>query len=157
DDEWVFPLGDPFRFAGNDVIDARGLFAGIACNATCSNLPTVGFTAYGGGGNDLIIGSQAGDHLAGRSGDDEINGGRGVDLIYGDSGVNVDILTRALTITHTNASPAPTLDRNQLATGKTFAPYPSPVADLLIAGRDLIRGEGTGAVLGGNEAGYDDV
>jgi Ca2+-binding RTX toxin-like protein len=35
-------------------------------------LPSVGFTAYGGAGNDLIIGSQTGDHLAGGSGDDEI-------------------------------------------------------------------------------------
>jgi hypothetical protein len=95
DDEWVFPLADPYPYAGNDVIDASGLFAWIVCDATCSNLPTVGLTAYGGQGDDLIIGSQAGDHLAGGSGDDEIAGQRGVDHIYGDSGVNVNILTRA--------------------------------------------------------------
>ena len=28
DDEWVFPLADPYDYAGNDVIDASGLFAG---------------------------------------------------------------------------------------------------------------------------------
>ena len=78
----------------------------LAPRATC---PTVGFTAYGGLGDDLIIGSQAGDHLAGGSGDDEIRGLRGVDHIYGDSGVNVDVLTRALDIATINRSPLPTV------------------------------------------------
>ena len=68
--------------------------------------PTVGFTAYGGLGDDLIIGSQAGDHLAGGSGDDEIRGLRGVDHIYGDSGVNVDVFTRALDIATVDRSPS---------------------------------------------------
>ena len=36
----------------------------------------LGITAYGGAGNDLIAGSQAGDHIAGGSGDDGILGGR---------------------------------------------------------------------------------
>ena len=133
DDEWVFPLADPFTYAGNDVIDASGLLATLACNATCSNLPTVGFTAYGGAGNDTIVGSQAGDHLAGGSGDDTISGGRGADHIYGDSGFNVDILTRALTVATSNASPRPTLDR------------------------DVLYGEGAGTVAGGPQGAYDDV
>ena len=90
DDEWMFALGNPFRLAGNDVIDASALFADLACNATCTNLPTVGITAYGGAGNDTIIGSQTGDYLAGGSGDDTILGLRGIDQIYGDSGVNVE-------------------------------------------------------------------
>ncbi len=94
DDEWVFPLADPYDDAGNDIIDASGLFAPpwITCNGSgcMPALPTVGFTAYGGEGNDLIIGSQAGDHLAGGSGDDTILGLRGVDHIYGDSGFNVE-------------------------------------------------------------------
>ena len=63
-----------------------------------SGFPSVGFTAYGGLGDDLIIGSQAGDHLAGGSGDDEIRGLRGVDHIYGDSGINVNLFTRELDI-----------------------------------------------------------
>jgi Ca2+-binding RTX toxin-like protein len=78
DDAWVFPLGNPFDHAGNDVIDASRLFAGVACtDAACTNLPSVGVTIYGGAGNDTIIGSQAGDHLAGGSGDDLILGQRG--------------------------------------------------------------------------------
>ena len=49
---------------------------------------------YGGGGNDTIRGSQAGDHLAGGAGDDEIHGQAGADHIYGDSGFNQDLTTR---------------------------------------------------------------
>src|SRR6185503_14434557 len=158
DDEWVFPLADPYTNAGNDVIDARGLFADIVCDATCSNLPSVGFTAYGGAGDDIIFGSQAGDHLAGGSGNDEIHGGRGVDHIYGDSGVNVDILTRALEIATTNRSPLPSITLvGFMNNGTTIEPTPSPVADNMDAGRDLLFGEGTGTVLGGYEAGYDDI
>ena len=110
DDEWLFPLANHFDFAGHDIIDASGLFANVACTEITCELPTVGFTAYGGEGNDLIIGSQTGDFLAGGSGDDTILGLRGVDQIYGDSGVNVDILTRGLRVEYTNQSPAPTLD-----------------------------------------------
>ena len=89
---------------------------------------TVGFTAYGGAGNDLIIGSQAGDHLAGGSGDDEIRGEGGTDHIYGDSGVNVNILTRGLTISTSNLSPAPSLVLGTPTNGTTLAPAPSPCA-----------------------------
>jgi hypothetical protein len=156
DDEWVFPLANPYKFAGNDIINASALFAGMAPN----QLPSVGLTAYGGAGHDLIIGSQAGDHLAGGSGDDEIHGQRGVDHIYGDSGVNVDILTRALTISTSNASPRRTLDLaliNFISNGTTIEPYASPVRDLLIAGRDLIYGDGPGTVTGGPEWAYDDI
>jgi Ca2+-binding RTX toxin-like protein len=77
DDEWVFPLANPYTYAGNDVIDASALFGGLAA----SQLPTVGLTIYGGRGDDTIIGSQAGDHLAGGSGNDTILGQRGVDHI----------------------------------------------------------------------------
>ena len=108
DDEWVFALGNPFRSSGNDVIDARGCSSPARADA---QLPTVGLTIYGGAGDDTIYGSQAGDHLAGGSGDDTIIGGRGVDHIYGDSGINVDILTRALTIpTSNHAAPTPNAD-----------------------------------------------
>jgi len=143
DDEWVFPLADPFPYHGNDVIDASGLFAWIDCAVSCT-LPTLGVTAYGGRGNDLIIGSQTGDHLAGGSGDDEIVGNRGVDHVYGDGGFNVNVLTRALTVTHTDASPLPTLDLEIIRftnEGETIEPYPSPVRDTLLAGRDLICGD----------------
>ncbi|MEO6021102.1 MAG: calcium-binding protein [Knoellia sp.] len=159
DDEWLLGLANPYDHPGNDIIDASGLFAHIICNATCSNLPTVGFTAFGGLGDDLIIGSQAGDHLAGGSGDDEIRGQRGVDHIYGDSGVNVNIFTRALDIAVVDQSPRPSVTgAGFVNNGTTIQPYPSPVRDdLLVAGRDLIFGEGAGAVLGGPESAYDDI
>ena len=42
------------------------------------------------------------------------------DHIYGDSGINVDILTRGLTVTSSNSSPRPTLDkRNPAATRRS--------------------------------------
>src|SRR5262249_56912342 len=41
--------------------------------------------------------------------------------------------------------------------GTTIEPYASPVRDLMIAGRDVIYGEGTGTVTGGPESAYDDV
>ncbi|MGD8331436.1 MAG: hypothetical protein PVJ49_18535, partial [Acidobacteriota bacterium] len=153
DDEWVFPLANPYKYAGNDVIDASQLFADL----DAADLPTVGFVAYGGEGNDTIYGSQAGDHLAGGSGDDLIYGNRGVDHIYGDSGVNVNILTRALTIATVDHSPEPTIDNSLQTNGTTIDPYPSPVLDEMEAGRDVIYGDGPMAVLGGPESAYDDV
>lgn len=155
DDEWVLGLANPYDFAGNDIIDASGLFAHLAA----TNLPTVGFTAYGGLGDDLIIGSQAGDHLAGGSGNDEIRGLRGVDHIFGDSGVNVNVFTRALDIATTDLSPRPTATTaGALNNGTTIEPYPSPVRDdLLVAGRDLLLGDGPGTVVGGPESAYDDI
>ena len=137
DDTWVFPLADPYDRNGHDVIDATALFAS-ADGTNPANLPAVGFTAYGGGGDDTIYGSQTGDHLAGGSGDDVIEGNRGVDHVYGDSGVNVDLLTRALTI--------PTVNM-----------FVSPLADPLTAGRDRLVGDGPRSVLGSGEAAYDDV
>ena len=151
DDEWVFGLANPYDYNGNDIIDGSGLFADLAPGS----LPTVGFVAYGGAGDDLIIGSQAGDFLAGGSGDDEIRGLRGVDQIYGDSGVNVDIFTRALDIATTNRSPLPTITgAGVIPNGTTLTPLiggqPGVVDDLQVAGRDLIYGEGApGFGLGG--------
>jgi hypothetical protein len=136
DDEWVFPLANPFDFAGNDVIDASALFA-------YRDAQSVGFTAYGGAGNDSIIGSQAGDHLAGGSGDDTILGQDGTDHIYGDSGVNVNILTRALHIVTSDNSPAPTIDPTQGASDQTFKPVrvASPMRDDMQAGVDVLYGD----------------
>lgn len=140
DNEWVFPLANPYTYAGHDIIDASQLFAGVAD----ADMPSVGITAYGGAGNDLIIGSQAGDHLAGGSGDDTILGQRGVDHIYGDNGINVNIFTRALDITAVDTNPAPTINPTLGSSDQTFAPVrvPYPVSDHLIAGRDTLEGDG---------------
>ncbi|MEO6494544.1 MAG: hypothetical protein ABIP99_17070 [Ilumatobacteraceae bacterium] len=155
DDEWMLGLANPYLYAGNDIIDASGLFKNRAAN----NLPTVGFTAYGGLGDDLIIGSQAGDHLAGGSGNDEIRGLRGADHIYGDSGITVNLFTRALDIAVADRSPRPSVTgAGYLNNGTTIQPYPSPVRDdLLVPGRDLLFGEGAGTVTGGPESVYDDI
>ena len=67
---FVFALGNPFLYAGNDVIDARQAFASVAAGL----LPSIGITAYGGAGDDTIYGSQTGDILAGGSGNDTIAG-----------------------------------------------------------------------------------
>ena len=99
---FFFPLANPFREAGNDVIDASALFAERRRDGA---LPAVGFVAYGGAGDDTIYGSQAGDYLAGGSGDDLIFGERGSDQIYGDNGVNVDVITRELTIPYGRREP----------------------------------------------------
>jgi Ca2+-binding RTX toxin-like protein len=90
------PLAISFTYAGNDVIDARNSNATLAI--------------YGGAGNDIIYGSQAGDHLAGGSGDDTIYGEGGNDHIYGDSGINVDVYTRVITIPTENRSAHPNSD-----------------------------------------------
>ena len=89
DQRWEFPLADAFDLTGNDVVDASALFAGAPAGA----LPAIGLVIYGGPGDDVLIGSQAGDVIAGGSGDDLLIGGRGADLVYGDSGVEVDVLS----------------------------------------------------------------
>ena len=99
-------------------------------------MPSVGITAYGGEGDDTIIGSQTGDHLAGGSGDDLIVGQRGIDHIYGDSGVTVDVLTRTLYVPTVNTSV-------------------SAQADEMIAGEDVLHGEGAGSLVGGPDDGDD--
>ena len=106
----------------------------------------VGFTAYGGAGNDLIIGSQAGDHLAGGSGDDTILGLRGVDHIYGDSGVNVEHPHARPDDLDRQRQPAPTLDsRNSGTATRRSSRCRRRCADAMDAGRDLIYGEGAAA------------
>ena len=149
DDEWVFGLADPYTVGRQRHHRRAQPVRGPALHhAHLRRLPTVGFTAYGGIGDDLLIGSQTGDFLAGGSGDDEIRGLRGADQIYGDSGVNVDVLTRRLTIDTVNASPLPTITgAGFLNNGTTIEPYPSPARDfMLVAGRDLIFGDGPGTV-----------
>ena len=116
--DFVFPVADPFRYAGNNVIDASADFA----NVPDSQLPSVGIIAYGGPGNDTIIGSQASDFLAGGSGNNTIWGERGNNQIYGNDGINVNVITRALTFPTENASS-----------------YPN--ADPLIAGANLLYGD----------------
>jgi RTX calcium-binding nonapeptide repeat (4 copies) len=87
-DFFVFPLASSYTYAGNNFIDGHLLDAGVPNG----QLPSVGFTAYGGPGNDTILGSQAGDFLAGGSGNNVIEGNRGQDQIFGAAGFNVNVM-----------------------------------------------------------------
>ena len=64
-------------------------------------------------------------------------GGRGRDLIYGDSGINIDVITRVLTVPTVNSSTASN-------------------ADLLLAGHDVLLGEGLGSAPSTAAANSDD-
>jgi Ca2+-binding RTX toxin-like protein len=64
--------------AGDDVVTATGLAAGV-----------VTFSADGGAGNDVLVGSAGDDTLHGGDGDDIVNGGPGADVLDGGSGNNV--------------------------------------------------------------------
>ncbi|MGB7160876.1 MAG: calcium-binding protein [Tepidisphaeraceae bacterium] len=66
--------------AGDDVIEASGLAAG-----------TLGLTADGGAGEDIIIGSAGNDILLGGDDDDVITGGPGTDAIDGGPGDDIEI------------------------------------------------------------------
>jgi Ca2+-binding RTX toxin-like protein len=66
--------------AGDDVVDASGLPAGV-----------LGLTADGGAGADVLIGSAGDDILLGGDGDDVLIGGPGVDILDGGPGDNVVI------------------------------------------------------------------
>ena len=62
---------------GDDVIDASGLGTAML------------FTADGGNGNDVLIGSDGPDTLLGGAGDDVLLGGLGLDVLDGGPGDNV--------------------------------------------------------------------
>ena len=48
--QFVFPVADPYRHAGNNIIDAHALFA----NVPEGQVPSIGLTIYGGAGDDTI-------------------------------------------------------------------------------------------------------
>jgi Ca2+-binding RTX toxin-like protein len=73
-----------FTNPGDDHIDAGGAQGAVAI--------------YGGRGDDTVIGSAFGDLIAGGSGNDNLNGGDGADEIHGDDGLNVDLLTRVVSL-----------------------------------------------------------
>ena len=136
--DFIFAQAGLFHWFGNDVIDARQ----DAGTNPDGSLQTIGINAYGGPGDDTIYGSQTGDRLAGGSGNDTIVGERGSDLIYGDSGMNVDLITRNLTMVTSQAGvPAGTFD----------------VIDHLVAGKDNLTGDGAGSAASANLADFADI
>jgi Ca2+-binding RTX toxin-like protein len=64
--------------AGDDVVEATGLSAG-----------SIGLTANGGDGNDILIGGAGNDTLTGGAGDDVLIGGPGQDVLDGGPGDNI--------------------------------------------------------------------
>ncbi len=86
--------------AGNDTINAAAVTSGmvldlhsgavstIAGRAVTISATTVIENAYGGDGNDTIVGNDAGDHLHGGHGNDAITGGSGDDVIDGGAGAD---------------------------------------------------------------------
>ncbi|MCI0457782.1 MAG: hypothetical protein L0Z62_12510 [Gemmataceae bacterium] len=66
--------------AGDDVVDASGLAAGV-----------IRLTANGGDGDDVLIGSADHDTLSGGAGDDVLLGGPGLDTLDGGPGDNLVI------------------------------------------------------------------
>jgi Ca2+-binding RTX toxin-like protein len=65
--------------AGDDVIEASGLGTAML------------FTADGGDGDDILIGSDGADTLTGGAGDDVLLGGAGLDVLDGGPGDNIVI------------------------------------------------------------------
>ncbi len=118
--DFILPVADPFRTAGNNVIDAHNAFPIAALPApgvTTPNagvpegqVPSVGLILYGGPGNNTIYGSQANDFIAGGSGNTTVWGERGQNQILGSDGVNVDVITRAVSFPTVNTSVFPDVD-----------------------------------------------
>jgi Ca2+-binding RTX toxin-like protein len=106
DADWILPIGNLYKCAGNDTIIANTMFADLGG----AKMPTVGIAAYGGAGHDILFGTQGSDRLAGGSGNDGILGLGGPDIAIGDSGINVYFATRALRYATVEASPAPPPD-----------------------------------------------
>jgi len=81
---------------GDDVIDATGLGGAML------------FTANGGDGNDILIGSRGNDTLSGGAGDDILVGNGGQDVLDGGTGNNSVFgpVSAANPVTATNVSPA---------------------------------------------------
>ena len=81
--------------AGDDVVDASALLAGA-----------IQFTADGGDGDDVLIGSEGDDVLTGGPDDDVLLGGAGTDTIDGGDGDDVEIQLIAAGDTVTSATAA---------------------------------------------------
>jgi Ca2+-binding RTX toxin-like protein len=75
------------NFEANDRIVINGLGGDDAI--TASGLTGMLFTANGGDGNDVLVGSPGNDILTGGNGDDVLLGGAGQDVLDGGPGNNV--------------------------------------------------------------------
>ena len=97
----------------------------------------VRFIAYGGAGEDLILGSQDADWFAGGSADDVIAGNSGDDVVLGDNGLDVAVLSKIITVV--SGGPLPPVIPLVLP----------PTVDPLLSGSDLLTGgDGNDLVVG---------
>ncbi len=102
-------------------------------NVMDASAATIPVTLYGGGGNDVLIGSTAADYIDGQAGNDTLTGGGGNDALFGGVGSDdfrevayTDVVagqTRTITLTNTTflvTQGAATLSQDSLA-GFEFA------------------------------------
>ncbi len=88
----VFAAGIPVP-GTNASQTNQGITANTLKPAACAGitLTTVVNGVTGGGGNDLVTGTAAGETVRGNAGDDCVLGGGGNDFLRGDAGVDVCI------------------------------------------------------------------
>jgi hypothetical protein len=143
--DFIFPVADPFKYAGNNVIDASADFPVAPLSTTSvpnvgvpeGQVPSVGVVIYTGPGSNTVYGSQAPDFIAGGSGDNTIYGERGANQLLGSDGMNVDVITRAISFPTANVSVYPNADL--LLCGQT----PRPTCNNTIYGNTPGAGEVT--------------
>ncbi len=88
----VSGLSATVRLSGTDAVDGLDIEAGAGAdvvNASGLEAGVVSYSADGGEGDDLLVGSAGDDALHGGEGDDILEGGPGNDLLDGGPGANV--------------------------------------------------------------------
>lgn len=81
--------GDIYAGDGNDIVEGGGLTKKVVGGAGDDAVHlTVGGTAFGGDGNDYLLGSFSNDLLKGEAGNDTLIGGGGVDQLVGGAGAD---------------------------------------------------------------------
>jgi Ca2+-binding RTX toxin-like protein len=82
---------DIFDFEANDRLIINGLDGSDVIEVSGLQADIIQFTANGGDGDDILIGSAGNDTLLGGAGDDVLIGGDGLDILDGGPGDNVVI------------------------------------------------------------------
>jgi hypothetical protein len=102
--DFIYPVADPFRYQGNNFIDASGYFA----STPAAQLPSYGLTIYGGGGSSTIIDSpKAVDLIAVSNSTTTIVGQNGSTRVVKPGGLNVNPISRVLAMPAVNFSSYP--------------------------------------------------
>jgi serralysin len=109
--------------------------------------------AWGGSGNDNMLGNELHNELRGNAGNDTLNGGAGSDLLVGGTGNDTYALGSEPTGVDTISDIAGTADRILSAITRSLTPYRA-IEQLTLTGVASINGTGNGLnnVLTGNNA-----